>query len=78
LAEETGVIAVTKADGGQGCAFTEEGWLIFAQLRDVLAAEDSAKVAEKDDYGWFVLPEGAEAELVAIGVWEDDVGELAA
>jgi hypothetical protein len=33
-----------------------EGLLVFAQLRDVLAAEDSAVVAEEDHDGRIVFP----------------------
>jgi hypothetical protein len=52
--------------------------LLFAQLRDVLAAEDSSVVAKEDEDGGIVFPEGAEADLLAKGVGEDDAGELLA
>ncbi len=51
---------------------------MFAQLRDVLAAEDSAVVAKKDENGGTVFPEGAEADLLAKGVWENDIREFLA
>ena len=78
LLEDAGVVGVAEADGGKGGAFFAEGLLVFAQLRDVLAAKDSAVVAKEDEDGGVVFPEGAEAELVAEGVGEDDVGELLA
>jgi hypothetical protein len=52
--------------------------LVFAQLRDVLAAEDSSIVAKKDDDGGMVLPQRTEANVVARGVGENDAGELLA
>jgi len=57
LTEKAGVVAVAQADGGEGGALVEEGLLVFAQLRDVLMAEDSAVVAKKNDDGGVALPE---------------------
>jgi hypothetical protein len=38
---------------------------VFAQLRDMLAAEDSAIVSQEDKYGGLPLPQRAEAHLAA-------------
>jgi hypothetical protein len=38
---------------------------MVAQLRNVLAAEDSTPVAQKDDYGWLGRPERTKLDLVA-------------
>jgi hypothetical protein len=54
------------------------GWLVFAQLRDVLAAKDSAVVAEEDKDGGIGFPEGAEADGFADGVGERDICKLLA
>jgi len=78
LLKDAGVVGIAEADGGEGGAFFAEGLLVLAQLRDVLAAEDSAIVAKEDEDGGIVFPEGAEAELVAEGVGENDVGKLLA
>ena len=78
LLEEAGVIGVAEADGGEGDAFFAEGLLVFAQLRDVFAAEDSAVVAEENQDGGIVFPERAEADLLAESVGEDDGCELLA
>jgi hypothetical protein len=51
---------------------------VFAQLRDVLAAKDSAIVAKKNNDCRIVLPQRAQANLLAQGVRENDVGELLA
>ena len=51
LLEDAGVVGVAEADGGEGGVFFAKGLLVFAQLRDVLAAEDSAVVAKEDEDG---------------------------
>jgi hypothetical protein len=56
FAEKAGIVAVAQADGGEGSALVQEGLLVFAQLRDVLAAKNSAVVAKKNDDGGFALP----------------------
>jgi hypothetical protein len=78
LLEGAGVVGVAEADSGEGGVAFAEGLLVFAQLRDVLTAKDSPVVAKEDENGGVVFPEGAEADLVAEGVGEDDVGELLA
>jgi len=50
-------VGVPEADSGEGGVFAAEGLLVFAQLRDVFAAEDSAVVTEKDEDGRIVFPE---------------------
>lgn len=57
FAEDAGVDRVAEADGGQRSAFAVESVLVFAQLRDVLTAEDSAIVTKKDDYRGSFLPQ---------------------
>jgi hypothetical protein len=54
--KKSGVVGITEADSGQGCAFFAEGLLMPAQLRDVLAAKDSSVVAEKNNHGGGALP----------------------
>jgi hypothetical protein len=78
LLEDAGVVGIAQADGREGGTFFAEGLLVFAQLRDVLAAKDSAVVAKEDEDSGIVFPEGAETDLLAEGVGENDVGELLA
>jgi hypothetical protein len=73
--EKAGIVAVAQTDGGEGGAFVEEGLLVFAQLRDVLVAEDSAVVAKKDDDGGIVFPKRAETDFLTVRIWENDIGE---
>jgi hypothetical protein len=75
LLEKAGVVCVSEADGGEGGALFAEGLLVLAQLRDVLAAEDSAVVAKKDEDGGIRFPERAEANGFAEGVGENDAGK---
>jgi hypothetical protein len=76
--EDAGVAGVAEADSGESRVFGAEGLLMFAQLRDVFAAEDSAVVAKKDEDGGMRFPERAETHLVAEGVRECDSGETLA
>jgi hypothetical protein len=76
--EKACIVAVTKTDGGERSAFVQEGLLVFAQLRDVLAAKDSAVVAEKNDDGRAALPQRTQTDFAAVGVRENDFCELLA
>ena len=76
--EEAGVAGVAEADGGEGGVFGAECWLVLTQLRDVLAAKDSAVVAEEDEDGGMRFPERAKTELVAEGVGKSDSGKTLA
>ncbi len=49
LLEVPCVARITQSDGDKSCAFFLKGLFVIAQLRDLLAAEDSAPVAKKDD-----------------------------
>jgi hypothetical protein len=68
FAENSCIVPVTKSDGGQRRALGQKGLLVFAQLRDVLAAKNSAVVAQKNDNGRLVLPQRSQADFSAIGV----------
>jgi hypothetical protein len=78
FAEDAGVIAIAEANSSERSASVEKGSLAFAQLRDVLAAKDSAIMPKKDDHGGIVLPQRAEANFVAVSIGQNDVRELLA
>ena len=78
LAEEPGIARIAQSDHGQMRAFLLELGFEFAQLRDVLSAEDSTVMTKKDHYGRPTLPQRAEPRRFAINVRERDSGELAA
>jgi hypothetical protein len=48
--------------------------LMLAQLRDVLAAEHSAVVAQEDDDGRLRLPQRAETNRTFVGIRENNFG----
>ena len=56
LPEQTRVVSVAESDSCQVGAALAEGLFMFAQLRDVLAAEDSTIVAEEDHHGGLPFP----------------------
>src|SRR5438445_8578718 len=51
LAEESGITGVAEANDSQMSTFTFELGFKFAQLRDVLSAEDSTVMTKKDHHG---------------------------
>jgi hypothetical protein len=51
---------------------------VVAQLRDVLATEDSAIVSEEDYYRGTLFPQRAETDLTAAGFRQHDVRESGA
>jgi hypothetical protein len=56
FAEHPSVIAVSEANRGKRSTLIRERLLMFAQLRDVLAAKDSSVVAEKNQHGRLRVP----------------------
>lgn len=56
LAEEAGVARIAQADHGQLSALLAKLFFEFAQLRDVLAAENSTVVTKEDQHRGAVLP----------------------
>ena len=69
---------VAQPDRSQSGAFCFERFLMFAQLRDVLAAEDSPVVPKEDNHGWPLRPQAAQSHWIAIDVRKGDAGQLAA
>lgn len=56
LAKEAGIAHISQTDGGETGAPGSQRLLVLAQLRDMLAAEDSSVVTKEDDYGGAALP----------------------
>ena len=52
--------------------------LVFAQLRDVLAAEDSAIVTKKHHHRWRRFPKRAQADFATIGIGQNELRERCA
>jgi hypothetical protein len=51
---------------------------VFAQLRDVLAAKDSAVVTQENHDGCLLVPQAAEPRLAVVAIGKGDKGELIA
>ncbi len=78
LAEELGIAGIAQPNYRQMSAFLLELGFEFAQLRDVLSAEDSTVMPKEDHHGGSGLPQRSEPRLLAVGVRERYSGELAA
>ena len=75
LDEGAGEDEVAQADGGQVRTTLFELRLMGAQLRDVLTAEDSTVVTQKNEHRRPVHPEEVELNRTFVGVRQDDAGE---
>jgi hypothetical protein len=76
LAKYSGVVCVAQTDSSQTSAFIAERLFVVAQLRNVLAAKDSAVVTEECDHCRPVGPKRAESDGSAFRVRQDDSCEL--
>jgi hypothetical protein len=68
IAEGARVVYVAETDRGEACALCLDLLLMLAQLRDVLAAEQSSVVTQKRYYRGSVGPERAEPDLIAVTI----------
>ena len=75
LAKLPGVNGVTEANCSENCAFLTKGLFVFAQLRDVLTAKDSAVVTQENYDGRSFIPQGSEPHLAVVAVRKRDKGE---
>jgi hypothetical protein len=78
FAELPGVVRIAKPDGRETSSFIEKFLLVFAQLRDVLAAKESAVMTEKNDDGRPISPQCAELNRLALGIGQRDSRKTAA
>ncbi len=78
VAEEGGVLKVTQTDSGQRGSFFAELLFIFAQLRDVLSAEDSAIMPKEHHHGGAGAPQRSQLHRAFIHVRQRDFGKSAA
>jgi hypothetical protein len=78
FAKYSRIIAVAQSDRSKGGSFVAEGSLVFAQLRDVLAAKNSAIVAEKNQHGSLPGPQRAKSDFPPIAIGKGDLCEPAA
>ena len=76
LAKGASIVHIAEADGGQRGSGLLELLLVFAQLRDMLAAEDSTIVPQKDDDGGIFFPKRAKANLAAAAFRQHNIREF--
>jgi hypothetical protein len=72
FAEELGVVPIAQSNCRDAGSSAPEFCLVFAQLRDVLAAEDSAIVPQKSHHCWRFCPDRSKRELIAFGIRQAD------
>ena len=78
FAKQARIIHVAQPDRGQRGASLFEFALVLAQLRDMLAAEDSSVMAQKDHNRRTVLPQRTESHFAPSGLRQDKVRQLCA
>lgn len=76
FAKQAGIVHVAQSDRHQLGSGLLELLLVLAQLRDMLAAEDSTVVPQEDNYGRIVLPQRAEPDITAGSVGQHNIREL--
>jgi hypothetical protein len=76
--KKTRVGHTTQPDCRQFGPFVLKSLFVFAQLRDVFTAEDSAVVAKEDKNGRTFGPQRAEPDALTVSIWKSDSGKLAA
>jgi hypothetical protein len=72
------VVGVAQTNGYKLGAFFRELLFVLAQLRDMLAAEDSSIVAQKHHHGRSLGPQRTQLNRTVIGVGQRQAGQLAA
>ena len=78
LAELTRIVSIAQADCGKSRSVLTKGRFVLAQLRDVLAAEDSTVMTQEDDHRRLLVPKGSQPHLVALRIRQDDAGQARA
>lgn len=72
------IVIVTQPNGSEACTLFAKFLLVFTQLRDVLAAEDSAVMAKEDDYRGLAGPERSQLNGTPLRIRQGDGSEPAA
>jgi hypothetical protein len=78
LAKQAGVIQVAQSNRRQLGPGLLKLVFVLAQLRDMLAAEDSAIVPQEDNYGGTSLPQRAELDIAAASFRQHNIRQLRA
>lgn len=73
-----GIDAVSQANCGNSCTLVANRFLVLAQLRGMLAAENSSIVAQENDDCCLFVPQSSKADFPSIAIRECDEGQLTA
>ena len=73
--EHRSVARVSQSDGAEPRSLGLEFLFMFTQLRDMLAAEDSAVMPEEDNHRGTRFPKRAEPDRGSVGVGQGDAGQ---
>ena len=77
LAKSLCIGAIPQSHGSQVCAAIPEGLFVRAQLRDVLAAEDSTVMAQEHHDCRLADPQGTEPDFFAVYIRQRNHGKPA-
>jgi hypothetical protein len=72
LPEESAIVLVTQPDGGDAGSLLTKFRLVLAQLRDMLAAEDSTIVPQKNHNSRRFGPDRSQPDLIALRIGQTD------
>jgi hypothetical protein len=75
LAKGASIDSIAKSNGCQGRTAVAEGLFVGAQLRDVLAAENSAVMAQESNHRWLAHPQRTKAKFLTVYVRQGDHGK---
>ena len=78
LAKHSCVIAVAQSNRDKKGSAVAKGLFVFAQLRDMLAAKNSAIVAQKNQHGSLFGPQRAKSDFPPFAIGKGDLCEPAA
>jgi hypothetical protein len=70
--EELGVVRIAQSNRRDAGSSVPEFCLVFAQLRDVLTAENSAVVPQKSHHRWRFCPDRSKHDPIAFGIRQAD------
>lgn len=73
-----GIDAVSQTNRGESRTFVANRFFVLAQLRGMLAAENSSIVAQKNDDRRLFVPQRSKSDLPSIAIRERNEGQLAA
>jgi hypothetical protein len=78
LAKQAGIVQIAQSNRRQPGSGLLNLVFVLAQLRDMLAAKDSAVVPQEDNYGGIPLPQRAKPDITAASFGQHNIRQLRA